>query len=140
MKRNLRVVLGLFVTVSLSLACGGLELPSVDDVSSQSPGDISSLSGYHIWVKVDTKSPSKDYCGLLQQAGMTVECDYGWDIYDDETNVMLKCGTLPSNTGATLQSYLGLPDVEVWDWRNDPDYGMAYCGQMDAITIEILEN
>lgn len=139
MKSSFSVMFGLCVAVSLSLACAGLELQPAEDVSALPPGDISSLSGYNVWVLVDAKSPSKDYCGMLRQAGMTVECNYGWDIYDDETNVMLKCATLPANTGATLQRYLELPSLQIWDWRNHPDYGMPYCGEMGAITIEIIE-
>lgn len=110
--------------------------PDYSVVRQGKPG-IEALAGTHIWIKTSQDPPAVDYCALLRESGLIVECDYGWKVTDWESNVMLKCGLLPDDTTAWLMQRLGLSELAQWDWRQDPDYGMPYCDQMDAITMEI---
>ncbi|MBN2797887.1 MAG: hypothetical protein JXX28_01955 [Deltaproteobacteria bacterium] len=137
---------------SFCLACGGGspldsgllvqreadEVENPTTVRSGTPG-IEALSGTRIWIKTRVAAPSKDYCAILADKGLVVECDYGWEASAEVAvdNVMLKCGTLPDNTAALLVDALEMSELQQWDWRADPDYGVAYCGEMDAITLEI---
>ena len=150
MTRHLPFTLAATSVLAMGLACGGggddfefdlgdMDMPGAPaHVKAPGSGDIADIAKYKIWVKVASESPSIDYCGKLTEAGLTVECDLGWSVSDNEDNVMLKCGSLPDNTGDILVAYLGIQELGVWDWRKDEGYGMEYCSEMDAITLAIV--
>lgn len=116
-------------------AGSGVSNPTM--VTGGAPG-IENLSGTKIWLKATANPPSKDYCKILGDAGLIVECDYGWSVISEQNNVMLKCGSLPDDTTKWLIGALDLGQLEQWDWRKEPEYGMPYCDEMDAITLEIV--
>ncbi len=101
------------------------------------PG-IENLAGTRILITTPTETPPRDYCKILGDAGLVVECGYGIGATEENSNVMLKCGTLPDETTKWLMGALELDELVQWDWRTDPDYGVGYCNEPDAISMEIV--
>ena len=97
-------------------------------------GSLAKLRGRNIWVKSNDDALRTRYCRLLEEAGLNVECDQ-WDSDDLMDDIYLKCPTLPADTGKIVQEILGVSGYDVYDWRDDPDYGSEYCDEYDAITL-----
>ena len=98
---------------------------------------IEKLRGYHIWVQTTNKQRGLTYCRQLKEAGLIVYCWAGRGSISDD-NIMLKCSTLPSDTGEIIQEFLGAGKLRVWDWRKHKDYGAKVCGKYHAITIQTI--
>ena len=99
---------------------------------------IDVLKGYKIWIRSNKGEAGRRYCRRLEDAGLIVQCDVD-DTNDPMEDVMLKCATLPADTGEILQEFLGIDSLYLYDWREDEDYGArsgGYCGEFDAITID----
>ncbi len=55
---------------------------------------------------------------------------------------MLKCATLPADSGEILQKFLGIDSLFLYDWREHEDYGASpggYCNEFNAIDISTYD-
>ena len=103
---------------------------------------IDVLKGYKIWIRSDKGEIGRGYCQRLEDAGLIVECDPN-ETNDPMEDVMLKCATLPADSGEILQEFLGIDSLFLYDWREHEDYGAksgGYCDEYDAITIDSFAN
>ena len=119
--------------------CNSFDAITIDSFASTTValGSVAKLSGRNIWVKSNDDALRTRYCRLLEEAGLNVECDQ-WDSDDLTDDIFLKCPTLPADTGKIVQEILGVSGYDVYDWRDDPDFGSEYCDEYDAISLNIF--
>lgn len=126
----------------LLLACGGMDLPSEEPsvvaTGDRAPnGTLSGLAGQRIWVQVQDPSTRQMWCDAFTAQGLIVECESD-SSFADMNELFLKCPTIPDDAAAQITRFVGLPGMDVWDWRADSDYGPSYCDELDAISLELL--
>ena len=99
------------------------------------------LSGFHIWVTSKNNDRSMvAFCDRLTTAGMIVECDVTDPLYAngiDENAVYLNCPDVPANAGAIVGQIIGIPDVALYDWRDEPD-SKDDCGDFAEMELDLL--
>jgi hypothetical protein len=76
----------------------------------------------------------RGFCDVLRDNGFKVRCSED-DTYN-RNQIILHCPELPDNAGDLLKAFLKRPDLEVFDWRNDP-MSAAICSSHSAITLII---
>jgi len=94
------------------------------------PAALGQLRGRSVWIR--TKSvPTRDYCALMNRAGMTVRCQY--ERHTSSLHVViLRCPDHDEGHALALKRYLGLADLPS---RNRQ--GQNRCGQFNEITIYV---
>ena len=97
---------------------------------------LAPLAGFNIWVQVADPSTRQAWCDAFAAEGLDVRCEQSPIV--DDYEVFLKCPSLPDGAGELLAAFTGQPDLEIWDWRTDPDFGPAYCSEYDGISLELL--
>jgi len=94
-----------------------------------------------LWLRSDKGKIGRRYCQRLEDAGLIVECDSN-ETNDPMGDVMLKCATLPADSGEILQKFLGIDSLFLYDWREHEDYGASpggYCNEFNAIDISTYD-
>ena len=95
-----------------------------------------SLRNVRIWVLSKTRSPSRDWCGILRRAGAIVKCSYGFhgsQNRPDPPQIYIQCPRLPLAKAHMVRRLLGVTAFPIRDWRRSKSWGQ--CGGFNEIAV-----